>query len=98
MTEASFVRDCLPEPPTPTSKPEPQGILRIRQIRDRCSSAYLKIFTCKNMAFICIEIIDSLNKSSSYALYTDLNFYRKYSYTRHFSKAFPKLKFAGHCH
>lgn len=56
MTEASFVRDCLPEPPTPTSKPEPQGILRMRQIRDRCSSAYLKMFTHKNMPFIRVKV------------------------------------------
>jgi len=30
INEASFVRDCLPEPPTPTSKALPMGVYRIR--------------------------------------------------------------------
>ena len=32
MKEANRVRDCFPEPPTPTSNAFPRGVLMIREI------------------------------------------------------------------
>lgn len=42
MWVARYVSDCLPEPPTPTSKAWLRRCLRIREIRHRCSTANLK--------------------------------------------------------
>mmetsp|Transcript_785 Transcript_785/g.2044 ORF Transcript_785/g.2044 Transcript_785/m.2044 type:complete len:263 (+) Transcript_785:4425-5213(+) len=40
--EASRVSVCLPEPPTPTNSAEPRGVLKMRQIRMKWSSASSK--------------------------------------------------------
>lgn len=42
MEAARRVRDCLPDPPTPTSSALPPGTRSTRLIRDRCSNTYLQ--------------------------------------------------------
>lgn len=43
MKEESFVSDYFPEPPTPTRRQFPDGVLIIRVIRRRCFKASSKI-------------------------------------------------------
>lgn len=42
MKEASLVRDCFPEPPTPTSRALPRGVRMMRDTFTRCIMASLK--------------------------------------------------------
>ena len=42
MKAARRVSDCLPLPPTPTRRALPPGWFTIREMRDKCSSTYLK--------------------------------------------------------
>ena len=51
MAEASCVSDCLPEPPTPISRPEPHGLLRTRQyVTDA------PVHTCKHTSVIYVHV------------------------------------------
>mmetsp|Transcript_11646 Transcript_11646/g.49782 ORF Transcript_11646/g.49782 Transcript_11646/m.49782 type:complete len:362 (-) Transcript_11646:1426-2511(-) len=50
MYAASFVSDCRPEPPTPTSSAWPPGWLTMRQMRQTCSSANRN--STKRMGFL----------------------------------------------
>jgi len=43
MCDASLVKDCLPDPPTPTRRAWLRGCLMIRAIFDRCSIANLNV-------------------------------------------------------
>mmetsp|Transcript_18622 Transcript_18622/g.53031 ORF Transcript_18622/g.53031 Transcript_18622/m.53031 type:complete len:231 (+) Transcript_18622:18289-18981(+) len=55
MYEAKWVRDCLPEPPTPTSIMLPRGMPSTLEILTRCNSASSKI-----TKFICLAGCSSL--------------------------------------
>ena len=49
MWQAMRVRDCLPDPPTPTSMALPRGWRRMRLMRVMCSTA-----SRKKTSFICV--------------------------------------------
>lgn len=45
MCDASLVKDCLPDPPTPTRRAWLRGCLMIRAIFDKCSIANLNVIS-----------------------------------------------------
>ena len=63
ILEASFVKDCLPEPPTPTSNAWPPGYFKILPILKRCSIAKLNK---TNGIYLSVMLLYWLNASSAH--------------------------------